>query len=299
MNISLAPSFFCNFRCSWCYLSVDQLKDKTLLSLDILDKKLQEAGPITHIDIYGGEPGLLPTDYVEQMLNVISKHTKSINVISNFFIVPTWFSRQDITVSVSYDWTQRQHHEKVLNNIISFDKSIPLLMLATEELCKIDPLEISTVLNSIGNIRSLEIKPYSTNQFNQYDMNWRTFEQWIKRWLELDLNFELVNQQLLKNSVDKKYNAFSDNHLYIGPDGYFYVLDFDDNDREYFKIINSIEDYNVWVAKEKHMVENNKFCSQCQWKGHCLTEHYRHVTSLEYSCNGFKELLDWYAGLEN
>jgi organic radical activating enzyme len=299
MNISLAPSFHCNFRCPWCYLSEDQLRDKSLLDLDKLDKKLKEAGRIEHIDIYGGEPGTLPVAYVDQLLPLLQLYTSSINVISNFSVVPEWFHRTDISLSASYDWTFRQHHDKVLTNIITFSKPIPLLMLATEELCKVDPKEIAAVLNSISTVSSLEIKPYSTNQFNQFGMDWTVFEDWIKIWLELDLNFELVNRNILEKSVNKVYNAYSDNHLYLGPDGEFSVLDFDLNDNEYFRPINDLADYQQWIDKEVRMVQNNKFCKECKWQGHCATEHYRNVTSLEKSCNGFKNLLDWYDGLED
>lgn len=299
MIISLAPSFHCNFRCPWCYLSPAQLRDKTLVDLSVLDKKLKEVEPITHVDIYGGEAATLPVDYVNDLLSLLKKYTNDINVISNFSLVPEWFHRDDITLSASYDWTFRQSHDKVLTNIIGFSKPIPILMLATEELCQVEPKEIASVLNSIRTVKSLEIKPYSTNQYNQYGMNWTIFEDWIKKWLELELNFELVNRSLLDNSIKKVYNAYSDNHLYIGPDGEFSVLDFDLNDREYFRHIQDLEDYRKWVNKERHMVENNKFCKGCEWKGHCLTEHYRNVKSLDYSCNGFKRLLDWYATLED
>lgn len=299
MNISLAPSFHCNFRCAWCYLSVEQLRDRSLLNLDLLHKRLQTVEPVEHVDIYGGEPATLPQHYVEQLLTVLKSHTHSINVISNFSIVPDWFYRDDITISASYDWNQRQSHDKVLTNIIGFDKPIAVLMLATEQLCKEDPKVIASVLNQISTVGSLEIKPYSINQFNQHGMDWTLFENWIKVWLELDLNFEFVNRKLLDQSINKQYNAYSDNHLYIAPDGEFYVLDFDINDREYFKHIKDLASYSKWVNDEKQQVTNNKFCSKCHWQGHCATEHYRTVKSLDQSCNGFKNLLDWYAALED
>ena len=299
MNISLAPSFHCNFRCPWCYLSVDQLRNKQLIDLNLLDKKLAEVSPIEHIDIYGGEPGTLPVKFVDELLTLLKTYTKSINVISNFSVIPEWFYRDDITVSASYDWTFREKHDRVLTNIITFRKTIPILMLATEELCQVDPITISSVLNSINTIGSLEIKPYSKNQFNQHGMNWNIFEEWIKKWLELDLNFVLINRDILDKSISKQYNAYSDNHLYIDPNGDFSVLDFDLNDREYFRPIADLAAYREWVKKERDMVENNHFCKNCQWKGHCATEHYRNVRSLDNSCNGFKHLLDWYAKLEN
>lgn len=270
-----------------------------MIDLVKLDQQLTKVGPITQVDIYGGEAGTLPAHYGDELVNIVKWHTKNINVISNFSVIPDWFHRPDITVSASYDWTFRQHHEKVLNNIIGFSKQVPVLMLATEELCSVDPREIAQILNSIRNIKSLEVKPYSVNQFNQFGMNWNIFEEWIKQWLALDLKFELVNRTLLENSVNKLYNAYSDNHLYIGPDGEFSVLDFDLNDREYFKHIRDIDEYRAWVAKERNMVEGNKFCSSCEWQGHCMTEHYRDVKSLDHSCNGFKHLLDWYARLED
>lgn len=299
MVISLAPSFHCNFRCEWCYLSVDQLRDKTLLDLDLLDQRLREVGPVEHVDIYGGEPATLPVDYAEKMLTVIQRHTQDINVISNFSVIPEWFHRSDISISASYDWTFRQSHDKVLANIIGFSRPVAVLMLATEELCRVDPREIATVLNHINTVQSLEIKPYSTNQYNQHGMNWTVFEEWIKTWLSLDLNFEFVNRTLLDKSVKKLYNAYSDNHLYLGPDGGFSVLDFDLNDREYFRPMKDLEEYDRWVLAERRMVQTNKFCSKCYWQGHCATEHYRNVTSIKNSCNGFKNLLDWYARLES
>lgn len=299
MVISLAPSFHCNFRCPWCYLSVDQLRDKSLLDLGLLNYRLKQVGYVEHVDIYGGEPATLPVDYAVDLLELLKQHTNSINVISNFSVIPGWFYRDDISISASYDWTFRQYHEKVLNNIIGFSKPVPILMLATEELCKVDPKEIATVLNGINTIKSLEIKPYSTNQFNQHGMDWTVFEEWIKEWLALDLNFDFVNRDLLERSVKKMYNAYSDNHLYIGPDGGFSVLDFDLNDREYFRPMQDLEEYKKWILAERQMIQTNKFCSKCYWQGHCATEHYRKVTTINRSCNGFKNLLDWYARLES
>lgn len=299
MNISLAPSFHCNFRCPWCYLSVDQLRDRKLLDLDCLHARLTELGPIEHVDIYGGEPATLPETYALQLLEVLKPHTSNINVISNFSIVPDWFHRTDISISASYDWDQRQSHDKVLTNIIGFSRPVAVLMLATEHLCKQQPKVIAEVFNTISTIASVEIKPYSINQFNQHSMDWTVFESWIQVWLTLDLKFELVNRKLLDQSVKKLYNAYSDNHLYIGPDAGLSVLDFDINDREYFRPIRDLDHYRQWTDDEKRRVKNNKFCSRCRWQGHCATEHYRNVTSIDRSCNGFKNLLDWYARLES
>ena len=263
--------------------------------MELLDQRLRYLAPVTQVDIYGGEPGTLPIEYANNMIDVIKKHTNRINVISNFSVIPDWYYREDITdISVSYDWDQREQHDKVINNIILFNRAVSILMLATEELIKVDPKVIADTFNSIPNIQSLEIKPYSTNQANMHPMNFKRYEEWIKKWIALDLNFNLQNINLLNKCISKEYIAYSENHLYIDPYGNYNVLDFDLNDNEYFRQIKDLNEYQRWCARERFMVEKNQYCRECKWKGHCATEHYRHVKSIDNSCNGFKLLLDWY-----
>ena len=61
MIISINPWYYCNFKCDFCYLTKEQLDDKTLLDLRVLEKKLDEillVEEIHGIDLYGGEIGL-------------------------------------------------------------------------------------------------------------------------------------------------------------------------------------------------------------------------------------------------
>ena len=74
----------------------------------------------------------------------------------------------------------------------------------------------------------------------------------------------------------------------------FGTLEFDENDNEYFLEFERFEEYLEWTEVEKDRVTNNFYCSKCDYLGSCLSEHLRDVKSLEYSCNGFKHLLDWY-----
>jgi CRISPR/Cas system-associated exonuclease Cas4 (RecB family) len=81
--------------------------------------------------------------------------------------------------------------------------------------------------------------------------------------------------------------------VYITPHGQFAVLEFDINDREYFKSLDSIEKYISWAANEPEK-NTSPICKSCKYYGKCLTEHYRYVKDLTHSCNGYKLLLDWY-----
>ncbi len=107
-------------------------------------------------------------------------------------------------------------------------------------------------------------------------------------------NFEFINEYLLEDVLEKKRNSFSDDHLYITPEGKFAVLEFDLNDREYFLDCETYNDYLNWCKKEKIRVSKNTFCSKCEYFGNCLSEHLREVKNLDNGCNGFKHLIDWY-----
>jgi ribosomal protein S27AE len=151
-------------------------------------------------------------------------------------------------------------------------------------------------LNNISNVKSVEIKPYSTNQYNSLNVTFKDFEEFIKKFLnnKVQLKSVFVNEFNIVESIRKERNAFSDNHIYITPSGKFGILDFDSEDREHFVEMENIEEYFTWRENEKIKVKQNKICSNCGYFGTCLTEHYRDVKSLENSCNGFKFLLEWY-----
>ncbi len=155
--------------------------------------------------------------------------------------------------------------------------------------------------------KSVEVKPYSKNQANQFTITDAQFEDYI-----LDLcenyashmskyddetrikDFTFTNEVNILDSLDKLYNAYSDDHLYITPAGELAVLDFDKNNNEYFRKVDNFEDYIKWTEEEKKKIDKSPVCNKCEYKGFCLTEHYRFVENLENGCNGYKYLLDTY-----
>lgn len=300
ITLSINPLYRCNFRCNFCYLTPDQLGSKDLLDLskleDLLNELKTEGVGINHIDLYGGEVGLLQESYLDDFSAIVSKfYQGEINVVTNLSKIHPYFLKDKVYLSVSYDFSARERHEEVFSNLIQINKPISILMLASPELIKLDVNSIVEHLNLISNIVSVEVKPYSSNQSNHLKISDQEFEEFIKKWLSLDkkMNFEFINKSNIELSLDGQRNSFSDDHVYITPSGKFAVLDFDSNDREYFRELDKMTDYFTWQLEEKSKVYANPFCSQCQYLGSCLTEHYRDVKSLEESCSGFKNLLDW------
>ena len=297
MFTSVNPWYFCNFRCDFCYLTKQQLSDKTLLDLKIFEKKLREIEKyekVTHIDLYGGEIGLLPKDYFYDFKKICN--SIPINIITNLSVLNEITTDKDCYISVSYDFDCREKSDIVWKNMTMMTKPFSILMLAGDKLINKNVNEMIMTLNLLSNLESVEIKPYSSNQSNQLSVTFLDFEEFVKKWISSPIKkkFDFINEYLIQESIQKSRNSFSDDHVYITPSGKFAVLEFDLNDNEYFLEYDTIEEYFDWSKKEKEKVAKNKFCSNCEYFGNCLSEHLREVKNLDNSCNGFKHLIDWY-----
>lgn len=303
ITVSINPSYFCNFSCDFCYLTSEQLQDQKKIHLNDLDSRLNEISKhrkIDWIDLYGGEIGALKKDYFYGLRDVIRKYyDKKINIITNFSMLHEGFFEDDFYLSVSYDFDAREKSNKVYQNMLQSKVPIAVLILASQNVIKKDVSEMITLLNMCSSITSVEIKPYSINQANQHNVSHKDFEDFIKKWINnpIEKRFQFRNLDKIIDSYYGNYNAFSNNHVYITPNAKFAVLEFDDNDREYFLELDNFNDYIIWADKEKDGLSD--ICKSCKYYGKCLTEHYRYVKDLINGCNGYKGLLDYYEGMEN
>lgn len=299
MILSINPTYYCNFRCDFCYLSEKQLSDRKVLSLDSLHTRISEISQhkkIDMVDLYGGELGLLSDKYWDDLISLLHMYgIEDINLITNLSMVNKITTDPRVSTSVSYDFTAREDHERVYKNMALLNKPFSVLMLASPKFLELDTAEIIESLNLLPNLESVEIKPYSPNQSNTHTVLYTEYENKVKSFLQYpNKNFEFVNKHHLETVLQKKRNSFSDDHIYITPNGKYAVLEFDLNDNEFFLEFDDVQDYWKWCNKEKNRVAKNKYCSNCEYFGHCLSEHLREVKGLDNSCNGFKHLIDWY-----
>ena len=302
MNLSINPTYYCNFRCDFCYLTEAQLSDRHKITPLWLHNSMQQiTDPISHVDLYGGEIGLLSSDYYYSIKDVIRTYYDGpININTNLSAFPDFFRDEDVTLSVSYDFHAREKEQFVLDNMMKTDKEISVLILASPKVLEMDVEFMVFTLNMIYNVTSVEIKPYSINQANAHPVTHKDFEDFVIRFDEAKTakNFDFQNIHNIYRSIDREYDAFSNDHVYITPSGKFGVLEFDQYDKEYFKEYDSYHEYKQW-AKEEPEKNLSDICKKCKYYGNCLTEHYRYVTDLTNSCNGYKGLLEYYERMES
>lgn len=282
------------------------MRDKTQLDITKLNDRLAEISKhktITHIDMYGGEISLLNEQYVLDTISVIRKYyTGPISVITNLSATPKWFFRDDIDVSVSFDYTAREKHDVVLRNMVEFNKPFHVLTLVSAQLIRWtdeELLEMIHICNSLPKLTSVELKPYSANQANHDDITFKDYERFVRRWIELSpvesRGYEFVTENNINRVLDGNGYSWSDDHIYITPQGEFAVLEFDRNGDEYFLEMCDWSDYLTWVMDEYITVNTNVYCGYCEFRGKCLSEHLRSVENFETeSCSGSRGLVEWY-----
>jgi len=55
MNLSINPTYYCNFACDFCYLTTEQLNDRHKITPLWLENSLQQiTDEVGHVDLYGG-----------------------------------------------------------------------------------------------------------------------------------------------------------------------------------------------------------------------------------------------------
>ena len=311
INLSINPSYHCNFRCPWCYLTPEQLGDTKTIDHIRLNDLLAEVAThreIEHIDLYGGEIGILKKDKLEAITNTIRFYYKDkININTNLSVLREEFFNPDYYLSVSFDLETRQDHMLVRQNMAKLPMDFSILCLATKEVmshskehwwqCWNNIDYESKKQNGVSHLKSVELKPYSANQANNQEVTHTDFEKFMLGLLDMKSErkgtWEFVNEKKIISSLNKEYNAYSDDHLYITPNGKFAVLEFDKNNREYFLELNSFKEYEDWCIKEKEKTIS-PICKNCEYVGGCLTEHYQYVKDLDNGCNGYRYLLDTY-----
>lgn len=294
MHVSINPLYRCNFRCPDCYLTEEQLSSRTLLDLNHLRARLAELPEVTAVEFYGGEITLLTEAYFLEMKAVVREfYTGPIAVTTNYFLTPEWLMADDLDLNVSFDFEYRPHHDKVLTNILTTEKAVNLIILATPQVMAGDVHSQMALLQCLHNVASIEIKPYSSNQANQHGHTNAAFVEYVKQWLVSFEGAPLSNRRLIEASLSGQRNAFSDDHVYITPTGHFGVLEFDTRDREFFLELDSYAAYQRWCRWEKRVLLS-PVCQSCEFKGRCLTEHYRREEGRDGECSGFKSLLHWW-----
>lgn len=156
--MDLFPSYKCNFDCPFC--PVMNKQDDTLMNLDWLDNALSTIPGIKKFDIIGGEPSLLPNDYLLKLIGICSKYSdEKPQLYTNLKIVSPLLHLVDPIIS--FDFDLRKDTNTVLNNILSLGIDYSINMIMTQQLVDRGPEYVLKFAKRFKGLKRLKISSFA------------------------------------------------------------------------------------------------------------------------------------------
>ena len=283
LQISINPSYKCNFHCGFCYLQglfSEEILDpeKLNITLQILSHKYN----ITFVDLYGGEITNLHDSLVEKYLEIIKKYVPTISIITNGSRFPEYFKRKDIDLAVSWDYKYRPYSYQVMRNLEEFRKENPnkkiSILLTSPKLYEENP-EFLRLVDK--NCDVFELKPCMKTRENDQDLDFKAYLDTCIRWMNYDLASKFLNRDYIL------YQAFpkKEKHLFINPKGDLIDVSYQDN----FESFKSIKDCKA----------SNLKCLTCKFFNKCFNEHPGYYIDDGYDCLGQRKFLEFITTLQD
>lgn len=156
--MDIFPSFKCNFNCPFC--PVVNKKDETLMDLDWLDKALSDIPGIKKFDIIGGEPSLLPVDYLAKLIDICTKYAgEKPQLYTNLRIVSPLLDRVDPVIS--FDFDLREDTKSVIANLLSLDVDYDINTIVTQSLIDKGPEYVLNFAKKFKRLRKLKLSSFA------------------------------------------------------------------------------------------------------------------------------------------
>ena len=135
--MDIIPTYKCNLKCPFCF-NRDNWETKGLLDLGKLESELEKNPEIQELAIIGGEPSLLPNDYLMKLVRICRSYLSGgkPDFYTNLVIVPPAEVLDNVEMHVSYDPCDRKMQGHVLSNMLQLDRDFSVNMIITRKLVK-------------------------------------------------------------------------------------------------------------------------------------------------------------------
>lgn len=193
---TLMPSLYCQFNCKHCYLSLEQRRNKEIMTIESLEKiviKVRDYYRTRNVQnktivayFYGGEPTSMGVEYFEQVFNVFKKyfHEKEGYTVRNVILsslidvdIAEWKSilqlNCDSYIQTSYDGLMRGKNylkkwEKKVKEFRRAGIQVATISVVNSELIKVGGDDVISYLTELG-IKETGWLPFMLNEQNTGD----------------------------------------------------------------------------------------------------------------------------------
>lgn len=150
--MNIFPSYLCNFHCPFCGI---RKETSPLLPLDWLEDVLDNVRPM-HITILGGEPMLLPDDYLDKLVDMCTEHTgEAPGLYTNGSIIKPILSKTKLTIS--FDPEDRERSSAVLNNILKLTQPFSFSTILTKNLVQAGAEKFEKRVRPLKSLKSIDL----------------------------------------------------------------------------------------------------------------------------------------------
>lgn len=293
-NISIMPTYKCNFDCEYCYLG-ELTKNKKILDLNILNERLSEIEKkyiIETVTIYGGEISLLDKKYLDDLYSLTKDYDPLlVTNLSNEWIIE-YSLNKNLNVSISLN-EERPHYKQTLEKIYKYKnlKNLSLSVVVLPSLLKRDVKELLEFYESIGlEIMFIQYHP-SIYSHKKYNISTKDYIDFLINILnekhKNKYNITICNEIILN---DIKYSPTANNFIFINPDGNYSSIKYDNNEIESPIIFNTLQEWENFCNNEFEWYKEN--CNSCKYFKKCKAEHL--INLKPGNCSGLYNLLEFY-----
>lgn len=297
-NLSIQPTFLCNFNCNYCYLG--NLRNYAdILDLRVLEQRIEEIlnkYQIRNINLYGGEISLLKPSYLEELVAICTRIGIKPTVITN--LSNDWIigfcEERSLPLSISLN-EERPYYKETLEKIKKLrnkgNKNLSVVVLPS--MLDKDYSGLMSFYEKLGlDVFFIQYHPsvHSCKSGAVYDININHFSNFLKGIISekhrKDYEIKIINEDILNN---KDYNPLMPGFLFITPFGQYSTVLYQ-NGIERYEYFNSLEEWEECCKKEYR--EYFLKCNLCEYFGKCKAEHLEVIGKKE--CSGLYELQKWY-----
>ena len=303
MILHVMPTYSCNINCRYCYLGnlrkeykiINKIElDSALSKVDALIANGTLRENITHIDIYGGDIFEIPVSYLkcsiikplldryqEASVNIVGIGNDRTPFVTDLLmrdLIDEYGER--VSWSISYN-KERPNNKKTLQTLsmLQYQPKDALVVLFPRNIK--DPKEYLTELNALHVNYITFLQYFPSNRNPRYmALSYKEFNSMMIKLLHEyfsnreDYNFRIDNIDDLNNVINGNYNVYTDEAIFINPNGQLGFIDykeFDGNIVEYLKTFDNLSDIADFLDQERKLYEQS--CKDCIRYNHCYPEH--------------------------
>lgn len=342
------PTYACYRDCKYCYIPEDLRKggpaDPAPLSTDIITKRLMEicnaekddsiqasacgmptyrSYTIKRIELYGGDLGLLKSEYLKKLHDTCSLFANDVHITINDVekAIKCGFREDHINVSLN---DCRRDYDQNLKTLKEYPNTTALIVVTRNEINKgaeavLKPLIDMNVIKQVTFIPLSNqdysepfqdlLKPGSTYRESVLNKEYAQFMIDVFEYLHNNDNKIVVtnaseihdtideNTRKAKKAVGEPTGPAMEGNVFITPSGNFACVEFLADGGEHFREYTHLRGWEKACTND--YFKRNRRCGACEYFNNCLAEHVKSrtedVTTLLWndSCNGYPELIEW------